>query len=144
MIEGLRVTLGGDELVARLGARIDERHRDRDEWKEKGVRARAEAEERLEDGDEPLADDVKTSRERECAYQSAVHDWRAEVLTFLRAHVDPREQYRLDMEDLRVGELLPERPEYDWSAADWKEPACPLCAMLPDDTAPRAAHTAPK
>ena len=38
------------------------------------------------------------------------HVWRAEVLEFIRDHIDPQETYRLSADDLEFGELLPSKP----------------------------------
>ncbi len=40
------------------------------------------------------------------------HEWRAEVLEFLRDHLQPLEVYRLTQSDLAFGELLPQAPAW--------------------------------
>ncbi|MGH7947359.1 MAG: hypothetical protein ACREF9_20490 [Opitutaceae bacterium] len=45
-----------------------------------------------------------------CENEAERHEWRAEVLAFIRDHVDSTEVYRLGESDLAFGELLPEKP----------------------------------
>jgi hypothetical protein len=45
-----------------------------------------------------------------CEYEAERHEWRAEVLEFIRDHVQPHTVYRLGERDLEFGELVPEKP----------------------------------
>src|SRR4029434_2948784 len=45
-----------------------------------------------------------------CANEAERHEWRADVLTFMREHVALAEVYRLAEADLAFAELLPEKP----------------------------------
>ena len=56
--------------------------------------------------DEPLLPD------HICANEAERQDWRADVLGFVRDHIDAAEVYRLGERDLAFAELLPEKP--DW------------------------------
>ena len=51
-----------------------------------------------------------------CENEVDRHEWRAEVLTFIRDHLDPSEIYRLGESDAEFGELLPRQP--DWMEED--------------------------
>ena len=101
MIEGLMLTIPGEELRRLLQQRIVEHQRRTDCWKREQARA---AEEQTDD--EPLLP------EHMCENEAERHNWRADVLAFIRERVDPSEVYRLDEADLAFGELLPEKP--DW------------------------------
>ena len=61
------------------------------------------AEEQTED--EPLLP------EHMCEHEADRHEWRAEVLEFLRDHLEPLEIYRLAESDLEFGEILPAKPD---------------------------------
>ncbi len=99
MIEGLKVTLTGEELRRRLDERIAERRAAAGHWDRERVRTAADATE-----DSPLLPDHISENEADR------QRWRAEVLTFVRDHLDPSEVYRLDESDLEFAELLPGRP----------------------------------
>jgi hypothetical protein len=99
MIEGLRVTVLGDELRRLLEQRVNE-HRQRAEWWRR-EQARTPEEQTEE---EPLLPGQM------CANEALRHDWQAEVLGFIRDHTDSGEVYRLGQEDLVFAELLPEKP----------------------------------
>ena len=45
-----------------------------------------------------------------CENEMEEHEWRVEVLEFIRDHIDSSEVYRLAEGDLEFGELLPEKP----------------------------------
>ncbi len=97
MIDGLKLTMTGDQIRTRLDARI-QHHR------EESVRWRQEA---SSDGDTPDAIQLPAHM---CEHEAARHQWRAEVLTFIRDHADVCEIYRLTAADLEFAELLPEPP----------------------------------
>jgi hypothetical protein len=99
MIDGLKLTFSGEELRALLEERIADHHGSADHWRHQQSRTpESETEE------EPsLPDHI-------CEYETERHVWRAEVLEFIRDHVDAHETYRLDADDLEFGELLPPKP----------------------------------
>jgi hypothetical protein len=88
--------------VAQDGRESERRHDHRrraERWKREQARTREQATE-----DEPLLPD------HICANEAERHEWRAEVLGFIRNHIDSIEMYRLGEADLAFGELLPEKP----------------------------------
>ena len=99
MIDGLKVTMTGEELRALLERRIDSHKRSADHWKRELARTPDEQTE-----DEPLLPD------HICENEAERHKWRTEVLEFIRDHVDVNETYRLGEADLAFGELLPSKP----------------------------------
>jgi hypothetical protein len=101
MIDGLKLTITGEELRSLLDRRIDSHDRSAERWKREQERTPDQ-----QTDDEPLLPD------HICANEAERHEWRAEVLEFLRDHVDVRETYRLGEGDLAFGELLPEKPEW--------------------------------
>jgi hypothetical protein len=50
--------------------------------------------------------------EQMCTNEAERHAWRADVLQFIRDHLEPAETYHLCAADLEFGELLPSRPEW--------------------------------
>jgi len=109
MIEGLRLTFPGEELRRLLEQRIDDHRRRADRWK--GELARTPDD---ETEDQPLLPD------HICENEAERHQWRAEVLGFIREHIESVELYRLGEADLDFGELLPEKP--DWlEEAEYEE-----------------------
>ena len=54
--------------------------------------------------DEPLLP------EHMCEHEARGHEWRADVLGFIRDHIEAAEVYRLGEPDLLFGELLPAKP----------------------------------
>jgi hypothetical protein len=99
VIDGLKLTLAGEELRSLLERQIDRHKRSADHWKE----AQARTPEQATD-DEPLLPD------HICANEAERHEWRADVLTFIRDHIEASETYRLGEADLAFGELLPDKP----------------------------------
>jgi hypothetical protein len=100
-IDGLKVTVPGAELRRLLKQRLDDHRRRADWWKAEEART---PEEQTEDS--PLLPDHM------CANEAERHEWRADVLGFIRDHIEPAEVYRLGEADLAFGELLPEKPEW--------------------------------
>ena len=99
MIQGLQITIAGEELRRLLEERLQEHRRLADHWK-------SEAERTTDDQTEEhplLPDDV-------CEHEEARHTWRADALEFIREHVDPSAVYLLGQSDLEFGELLPPKP----------------------------------
>jgi hypothetical protein len=45
-----------------------------------------------------------------CEHEAGGHEWRADVLRFIRDHIEAAEVYRLGEPDLLFGELLPAKP----------------------------------
>jgi len=101
MVDGLRLTVTGEELRTRLERRIEDHLRRAERCKREQARTPEEQTE-----DEPLLPDHM------CANEAERHQWRREVLGFIRDHIDSGEVYRLGETDLIFGELLPEKPEW--------------------------------
>jgi hypothetical protein len=99
MIEGLMLTIPGEELRRLLEQRVDEHERRADWWKREQVRAPEEQTE-----DQPLLPELM------CENEAERHEWRAAVLGFIRDRIEPAAVYRLGEADLAFGELLPEKP----------------------------------
>ena len=106
MIDGLKLTMSGEELQALLLARI-QHHEQRAEW---WARQETGMPQEDETGDAPALPETI------CRNEAERHAWRAEVMQFIRDHVETGETYRLDTADLELGELLPPKPE--WLAQD--------------------------
>jgi len=101
MIEGLKLTLTGEELRTLLEQRMEDLRRHADHWK----RELAKAPEEATDEDPLLPDNM-------CENEAERYEWRIEVLEFIRDHIDVSEVYRLGEADLAFGELLPEKPSW--------------------------------
>jgi hypothetical protein len=99
MIDGLKLTMTGTELRKRLEDRIQDHMRCAERWKRELTRTLADQTE-----DEPLLPDHM------CEAQAEREEWKVEVLTFIRDHIEESETYRLAERDLVFGELLPEKP----------------------------------
>ena len=108
MIDGLKVTLTGEQIRKLIDERVAEHRSSAAHWNRESARTLADQTE-----DQPLLP------EHMCQHEAGRHEWRAEVLTFLRDHLDPSEIYRLGETDLEFAELLPappasvEQDEYD-------------------------------
>ena len=100
MIDGLQVTITGQEIRRLLDERIVEHTATAARWERETSRT---AEDETEDA--PLLP------EHMCENEAKRERWRVGVLTFLRDHLEPSESYRLEMSDLEEAELLPARPE---------------------------------
>jgi hypothetical protein len=99
MVDGLMLTISGEELRRLFDGRIVEHRRRAKWWKREETRLPEEQAE-----DEPLLPDHM------CVNEVQRHEWRAAVLGFIRDHIEPAEIYRLGEADLAFGELLPEKP----------------------------------
>jgi hypothetical protein len=109
MIDGLRVTMTGDDLRKLLEERMGHHRRSAERWKKERARTA---------GDQ--TDDAPPVPEQICENEEDRHLWRAEVLAFIRDHVEVKELYRLAESDLAFAELLPEKP--GWLEQDeWEE-----------------------
>jgi hypothetical protein len=98
-IEGLKLTMSGEEARRLLEQRIDDHQHRAQHWKREQARTPEQQTE-----DEPLLPDEM------CANAAERHTWRADVLGFIHDHIDAAEVYRLGKADLAFGELLPEKP----------------------------------
>ena len=103
MIDGLKVTLTGEELRARLEERVKDHEREA-EWYKRRAKSQSAGDDQDEDDD-----DVALPGHM-CDFERELHEWRAEVLAYLRDHLDASEVYRLGEADLEFGELLPGKP----------------------------------
>ena len=99
MIEGLKLTMTGEELRGRLAERV--KHHE-----ELVERYEHEAKREPNRNDE----DDFVLPEHMCEYEQQLHEWRAETLSYLREHIEGGEVYRLGPADLEFGEILPEKP----------------------------------
>ena len=99
MTDGLKLTFSGGELRTLLGARIADHRQRADRWTHEKLRTPEDDTE-----DAPLLPD------HICTNEAERHAWRAEVLQFIRDHVEAAETYRLSAADLEFGELLPSKP----------------------------------
>ena len=99
MIDGLRLTITGEELRERLAERVQD-HRRRAEWYND------------EKTREPDPNDEYACQlpEHMCEYEEEFHTWRAAVLAYIREHIEGGEVYRLSAADLAFGEILPVQP----------------------------------
>ena len=116
-IDGLRLTFPGEELRTLLDARRCEHEARAAHWKRELSRKPEDAAE-----DEPVLPDHM------CKNQASEEEWLAEVMAFIRDHVEPEEVYRLGREDLEFGELLPEKP--GWMKQDEYEERTALAFNL--------------
>jgi hypothetical protein len=99
MINGLPLTIPGEEVRQLLEQRIEGHRRRAEWWKREQARSPEEQTE-----DEPVLP------EHICENEAERHEWRAAVLEFIRDRIESAEVYRLGEADLRFGELLPEKP----------------------------------
>lgn len=99
MVDGLKLTITGEELRSLLESRVGGHRRSAEHWKYEQGRTPEQ-----QTDDEPLLPD------HICANEAKRHEWRAEVLEFVRDHIDVDETYRLGEADLSFGELLPDGP----------------------------------
>jgi hypothetical protein len=108
IIQGIRLQVTGRELVVRLGERI--------RWHRERGDALIEQMKKLTEVERDAADELANVLGR-CESPCVIlekklreHQERASVLTFMRDHVSPDATYRLDSADLRMTEILPEKP----------------------------------
>ena len=99
MTDGLKLTFSGGELRKLLEERIADHQRCVNRWTHEKSRTST-----TETENAPLLP------EHICANEAERHTWRAEVLQFMRDHVEAEETYRLSVSDLEFGELLPPKP----------------------------------
>jgi len=99
MINGLQLTIPGEEVRRLLEERMDDHRQRADWWRREQARTPEEQTE-----DEPLMP------EHICENEAERYEWRAAVLEFIRDRIESAEIYRLGEADLQFGELLPEKP----------------------------------
>jgi hypothetical protein len=99
MVDGLKLTITGEELRALLGERAEEHRRSAKRWKREMARNPAEQ-----------TEEELVLPEHLCENEADREQWRADVLEFLCEHLEPAEVYRLGRHDLEFGELLPSKP----------------------------------
>src|SRR5262245_35939294 len=99
MIDGLKLTMTGEELRKLLHERAEAHRAHAARWDHEAERTPDTQTET-----DPLLP------EHMCEYEAERHEWRADVLDFLREHLEPLEIYRLSEADLAFGELLPQAP----------------------------------
>ena len=102
MINGLKLMVTGEELQTLLAQRMEQHERSAERWRRE-----------LERRPEEQTDEQPVLPEHMCACEAERHEWRVDVLGFIRDHIDASEVYRLGEEDLAFGELLPEEPASD-------------------------------
>src|SRR6266478_2923690 len=100
-MDGLKLTMPGEEVRRLLEQRMDDHQRRAQRWKREEARTPEEQTE-----DEPLLPDEM------CANEAERHMWRADVLRFISDHIESAEVYRLGEADLAFAELLPEKPHW--------------------------------
>jgi hypothetical protein len=99
MIEGLKLTMTGDEIRKRLAERIKQHQEVVAHYMKEAARE-----------PDPKDDYDVVLPEHMCEYEQALHGWHVEALTYIREHIEGGEIYRLGPADLAFGELLPEKP----------------------------------
>ena len=102
MIDGLKLMVTGEELQTLLAQRMEQHERCAERWNRERERK-----------PEEQTDEQPVLPEHMCAGEAERHEWRADVLGFIRDHIDASEVYRLGEADLAFGELLPEEPAAD-------------------------------
>jgi hypothetical protein len=100
MIEGLRLTMTGEEVRTLIDRRAAEHRARAEHWRGEAART-----------PDDQTSDIPLLPEHICENEAARSEWRAERLSFLRDHLDLSEVYRLGEMDLEFAELLPEPPE---------------------------------
>ena len=108
-IDGLRLAFSGEELRKLLEARKQDHLACAARWRHELTRGPEDQTE-----DRPLLPDHLCENEAEQA------EWRAELMDFIRDHIEPDEVYRLGQPDLEFGDLLPEKPG-GMKQAEWEE-----------------------
>jgi hypothetical protein len=98
MIDGLKLTMTGEEIRVVLEERIRAHERRAAQWKRDAERP-----------NEERHPDAAWLPSEMCVDKAEEHLWRIEVLEFIREHVESLEVYRLAPHDLKFGELLPPR-----------------------------------
>ena len=100
MIDGLKLTMTGEQLRTQIDQRVAQHQLWAAHWTEEAARTKDD-----ETPDRPLLP------EHICENEAARSEWRAKRLIFLRDHLDPAEVYLLGEMDLEFADLLAEEPE---------------------------------
>jgi hypothetical protein len=99
MINGLQLTIPGEEVRQLLEQRMEDHRQRADWWKREQTRTPDEQ-----------TEDAPLMPEHICENEAERHEWRVAVLEFIRDRIESAEVDRLGEADLRFGELLPEKP----------------------------------
>lgn len=99
MIEGLKLTMTGEDIRKRLSERIKHHQQLVAHYKREAARE-----------PDPKDEFDFVLPEHMCEYEQELHGWHAEALTYIREHIEGGEIYRLGAADLAFGELLPHKP----------------------------------
>jgi len=100
MIDGLKLTMTGEQLRTLMDERVTAHHLQAAHWTEEAARTRDD-----ETPDRPLLP------EHICENEAALSEWRGGRLRFLCEHLDPAEVYLLGERDLEFAGLLDEEPD---------------------------------
>ena len=84
MIDGLKLMVTGEELQTLLAQRMEQHERSAERWRRE-----------LERRPEEQTDEQPVLPEHMCADEAERHEWRVDVLGFIRDHIDASEVYRL-------------------------------------------------
>ena len=103
MVDGLRLTISGDELCRLLSVREREHRTLEAAWRADLDADPGTGGQGIDERAQLPAHIIDESIER--------HAWRARVLAVIREHVEPSEIYRIGQADLVFAELLPPTPE---------------------------------
>jgi hypothetical protein len=103
MINGLKLTMHGEALKARVGERIGRLEAAIEQYRE-GLKMNPKDQ---TDDHPALPDHMLENMIGECQERIA-------ALTLIRDHIVPGEVYLLDQADLQFAELLPPPPEPEW------------------------------
>jgi hypothetical protein len=106
-IDGLKLTFPGEELRTLLDTRRQAHEAKAERWRHELTRGPGD-----ESVDRPVLPD------QICENEALEEQWQAEVLAFIRDHIEPEEVYLLGKGDLEFGDLLPEKPGWMKQAED--------------------------
>ena len=99
MIDGLKLTMTGEDLRQLLAERSEVHRKRAARWKHEMTRT-----------SEDQTEEAPLLPEHMCEFEADREEWRADMFDFLCEHLEPMEVYRLGQADLEFGELLPEKP----------------------------------
>jgi len=99
MIEGLKLTMTGEELRKRLAERVKHHEKLVEHYEREAKRE-----------PDPKDEYDFVLPEHMCEFEQELHQWRAETLAYIREHLEGGEVYRLGPADLEFGEILPQKP----------------------------------
>ena len=98
-IDGLKLSFRGEELRTLLDTRRQAHEAKAESWRYELTR-----------GPEDQTEDAPVLPDEMCENEALEEEWQAEVLAFIRDHIESEEVYRLGKGDLEFGDLLPEKP----------------------------------